>query len=86
MATTVKHQPNPSTYIEVINGTTNEFLLQNTSKNKAPVHIVWADDVPADSTEGHILLPGDALTRNSLTGKVFARAAVTDAIIIATEE
>ena len=86
MATTVKHQPNTATYIEVINGTTNEFLLQNTSKNRAPVHIVWAAAQPAADTEGHLLTPGDALTRNSLAGKVFARATTTDALIIATEE
>ncbi len=86
MATTVKHQPNTSSYIEVINGTTNEFLLQNISKSKAPVSIVWAASQPAADAEGHLLTPGDALTRNSLTGKVFARATTVDALIAATEE
>ena len=86
MAVTNKHQPNTSSYIEVINGTTSEFLLQNVSKTKAPVHIVWAASQPQADTIGHLLYPGDALVRNGLTGKVFSRATTTDAIIAATEE
>jgi len=86
MASTVKHQPSTSEYILVISGTTNEFLLQNVSTGNTAVYIVWAAALPVGSTIGHLLRPGDGLTRNSLTGQVFARALTADAIVAATEE
>lgn len=86
MATTVKHQPTPSEYSEVVAGTSNAFLLQNASKDKTVVSVIWGTSVPAPDADGHPLQPGDALTRGSLTGNVYARGLTADAIVIVTEE
>lgn len=86
MATTGKHQPGSNEYIQVVSGTTNAFLLQNASKDKTVVSVIWGTSVPAPDDPGHPLQPGDALTRASLNGNVYARGLTGDATVVVTEE
>lgn len=87
MAITVKQQPPTNQYILVVAGTSNEFFLQNVSRNrKASCSIVWGTSVPAADTVGHILEVGDGVVRNSMTGNLYARGLTTDVVLAVTEE
>lgn len=86
MATTVTHQPPGGQYIKVVNGTTNDFLLQNIGATNSPVMIRWGTTQPASTANGHILHRGEAVVRNGLTGNVYAIGLTGDTVVAVTEE
>lgn len=83
MATTNKFQPNSNEYIEVVNGTTNDFLIQAVT---GKIYVAWGTSVPAADTLGYILNPGEGVLRNGLTGKVYARGVTGNTRVVVTEE
>lgn len=87
MATTASFEPSNSAYTEVVAGTTNDFLLQNVGWTRGAIVVVFAASLPAAGAVGHALQPGEAVVRNGLTGKVYAKSlSANSGLVMVTEE
>lgn len=60
---------NPDTYTEIT--AADDFVFQNTSNE--PLEWVFNEDGTTFAKAPHTLYPGQAITRNNLTGSLYAR-------------